>query len=142
MSGIEENALIQRQYRDLESKEIVKDMSLGKLYEGELLFILPEEAEDVLIRSPLPSGVRGLNVTGLMNDAGKNVWSHFRDVNIQANEIRLFAEHLPAGVYTVYYTVQAGWLGEFDHLPAELRLLYGDKIYARTKGEILAVNED
>ena len=156
MGAIERDAIITRGYSEEDSGLSTTQMRQGKLYRGKIRLVISEDMERAVVEEPLPAGVKALSLMpelenpliayqrreearrGGISWTDNPVWL-FDGHSIEDDRILLYAEHLPAGAYTIYYTVQAGLPGTFAQTPATLQSLDQPDIYAQTKGTVIEI---
>ncbi len=126
--------VLSREYRDNEGQLREANFKEGESYIGTLTVAVSEDAENVVIKEPLPAGFKLLEVefadpvfaafksAALAERFGYNflsdpIW-HFEAVDTSDDYVIWHAEKLPAGVYHLRFAVSAKTPGQFRHMPA------------------------
>lgn len=119
----------------------------GDLVLVRLTLVLPEEASFLVLADPLPGGlepvdlefrttsrqaVRAMtgNQAGIARHAG--LPASYREQ--RDREVRVFADHVPAGVYEYVYLARAVTAGRFAAPAARAELMYHPEVIALTDG--------
>jgi len=150
----ENGAVLSRLYcrlEDTDCKEPVTEMKAGEVYAGSLTLVLPQDITRAFITEPMPAGILplavGVSIRSLSSQYQQEemakrqgftfldnpIWN-FNDRSVQKDKLLLYAENLPAGVYTIDYLVQAGLSGSYYHPPATFKVLGQSDIGANTEG--------
>ncbi len=151
--GQENGAVLSRLYcrlDDTDCREPVTEMKAGEVYAGRLTLVLPQDVTRALVTEPMPAGIlplafsvslRSLSWQYQQEEIAKRqgltfvddpIWN-FNDHSVQKDRLLLYAESLPAGVYTVDYLVQAGLTGSYYYPPATFKVLGQSDIGANTE---------
>ena len=139
-----------------------KDPAVGNTYKVTLTVTVPQDRHFVAVESPLPAGFEGVDLalkTAQQNlygeefdgsrtgDLGDTSWwwgdwdplRYFNHREVRDDQIFLFADELPAGVYTYEYLVRATTPGTYKLRPARAYEMYFPEVFGQTAGEIVDV---
>lgn len=107
---------------------------VGDLLVVTLILSVPEESRYLAIRDPLPAGLEpvirrlqvesrgaGMTFAGLRRDYAPLPISH---LDLRDQEVRVFADAVPAGIYEFRYLVRARAAGTFTQPPATVEAMY------------------
>jgi uncharacterized protein YfaS (alpha-2-macroglobulin family) len=137
----------------------VTKASLGDTYRVTLTMTLPEDRNFVAVESPLPAGMEAIDFSlrtsqqGLqekLKGANTDWWKDdpwslarrlFTHIEYRDDRVFLFAEHLPAGVYSYDYLVRATTPGTFHDRPARIFEMYMPETFGQTGGSWFTVSE-
>ena len=151
----EEGMSIQRSFKALEGQK--PDVTVGNTYKVTLTITVPQERHFVSVVSPLPAGMEIVDTqlkTSQQNllagetsanrydqaywDSG--LW-YFRHSEYRDDQLFLFADVLPAGVYQYQYLVRATTPGRYHLRPAHVEEMYFPEVFGQTSGEWFTVKE-
>ena len=144
---------IQREITPLEEDE--NDFRTQGTYKTKLTITVPEDRHFVGVSSPLPAGFEAIDFTLKtsqqhlkdevnQSEGGWYYWNpiwHFNHREFRDEEIFLFADYLPAGVYEYEYLVRATTGGTFRHRPARAWEMYYPEVFGQTDGDWLEIKE-
>lgn len=135
------------------------DASVGQTYRVTLTMTSPEDRNFVGVESPLPAGFEPIDLSlqtseqQLQNVAPssktRNSWfdpwsdspKFFTHTELRDDRVFLFAEHLPAGVYTYQFLVRATTPGTFHDRPSRIWEMYDPETFGQTGGAWFTVKE-
>ncbi|MFA6458507.1 MAG: Ig-like domain-containing protein [Patescibacteria group bacterium] len=160
----EEGFGIVRELLPLKSGEFdsaLTEAQLGETYKVKLTITVPADRHFVAIESPLPAGMESIDTNlltsqqtlleGAINaDSCQDYWSyecwqnnlwHFNHRELRDDQVFLFADDLPAGVYEYEYLVRATTPGKFRLRPARAYEMYFPETFGQTDGTWFEVKE-
>jgi alpha-2-macroglobulin len=130
--------------------------TVGGTYKVKLTITVPEHRYFVAVESPHPAGFEGIDFTlqttqrYLEEEAGQRrnepwwwdpswIFNHreFRD-----DQVFLFADELPAGVYHYEYLVRATLPGTFQWRPARAYEMYFPEVFGNTENAVVEVTPE
>ena len=141
------------------------EVKAGSLVRVNLTLVARDRANFVVVDDPLPAGFEGQNARfsttlqdvsgGVVNqsvDLGGDSWSEkgwwfwrpwwsFSHTEMRDDRMLLFANHLPAGVYTYSYTARATTLGEFQLPPVHAEAMYTPELFGHSASSTVRVVE-
>ncbi len=141
------------------------EVKAGALVRVNLTLVARDRANFVVVDDPLPAGFEGQNASfsttlrdvsgGVENqsvDYGGDSWSErgwwfwrpwwsFSHTELRDDRMLLFANHLPAGVYTYSYTARATTLGEFQLPPVHAEGMYTPELFGHSASSTVRVVE-
>ncbi len=129
-------------------------------YKTKLTITVPEDRHFVAISSPLPAGLEPVDFTletsqrrlqeevnqpddkeGVFGFYWWNPLWYFNHIEFRDDEVFLFADYLPAGVYRYEYLTRATTPGKYRHRPARAWEMYFPETFGQTEGDWLIVEE-
>lgn len=117
------------------------EIKAGSLVRVHLTLIAKDRARFVVVDDPLPGGLEGLNrrfinVRRDLGDdqGGEGEWRwrsrwRFEHTELRDDRMLLFAERLPAGVYTYSYVARATSIGEYALPPTHAEAMYKPEVF-------------
>ena len=144
------------------------EIKAGALVRVNLTLVAKDRANFVVVDDPLPAGFEGQNskfATTLQDVAGGVVnqsvdyggslpwaslergwwywrpWWSFSHTEMRDDRMLLFANHLPAGVYTYSYTARATSIGEFQLPPVHAEAMYMPELFGHSASSKVRVVE-
>lgn len=137
--------------------ETEKGFSVQGTYKTKLTITVPEDRNAVAISSPLPAGLEPIDFTvqtnqqqlqGEINQPKEGdeyywwnpLW-YFNHTEFRDDEIFLFADYLPAGVYEYEYLTRATTAGKFRMRPAHAWEMYYPETFGQTDGGWFEIKE-
>ena len=126
-------------------------------YKTKLTITVPEDRHFVAVSSPLPAGFEPIDFTlqtsqqHLQDEVNQSdsddgwywwnpVW-YFGHKEFRDDQIFLFADYLPAGVYEYEYLSRATTAGKFRSRPAHVWEMYYPEVFGQTEGDWLEIKE-
>ena len=138
-----------------------KDLTVGNTYKVTLTITVPQDRHFVAVESPLPAGLEGVDLalkTTQQDLYGEefegsatgenNPWSwwdeedplrYFTHTEMRDDKVFLFADELPAGVYTYEYLARATTPGTYKLRPARAYEMYFPEVFGQSAGETVEV---
>ncbi|MBN2306887.1 Ig-like domain-containing protein [Candidatus Peregrinibacteria bacterium] len=135
--------------------EFEKDYHVQSTYKTKLTITVPEDRYFVAVASPLPAGFEPIDFTyktsqqDLRDEVNQSedgwfwwnpIW-YFDHIEFRDEEIFLFADFLPAGVYEYEYLARATTAGQFRERPAHAWEMYYPETFGQTDGGWLEIKE-
>lgn len=142
------------------------EIKAGALVRVNLTLVAKDRANFVVIDDPLPAGLEGQNARFLttMRDVEGGVenqsvdgstpffgelggwwwwrpWWRFDHTEMRDDRMLLFADHLPAGVYTYSYTARATTIGEFSLPPVRAEAMYMPELFGHGASSTVRIVE-
>ena len=144
------------------------EIKAGALVRVNLTLVAKDRANFVVVDDPLPAGFEGQNskfatttqdvaggVTNTSVDYGGSLpwqtlergwwywrwWWSFSHTELRDDRMLLFANHLPAGVYTYSYTARATTIGEFQLPPIHAEAMYMPEVFGHSASSRVRVVE-
>jgi len=144
------------------------EIKAGALVRVNLTLVAKDRANFVVVDDPLPAGFEGQNarfattlqdvtggVTNTSVDYGGGLpwnflergwwfwrpWWSFSHTDLRDDRMLLFADHLPAGVYTYSYTARATTIGEFQLPPVHAEAMYMPELFGHSASSKVRVVE-
>ncbi|MBP9773537.1 MAG: Ig-like domain-containing protein [Candidatus Peribacteraceae bacterium] len=137
-----------------------KTVSVGNTYKVRLTITVPEDRQYVAVESPLPAGMEAIDLSlqtsqtdllsgevnqpttnygysywyGWTDDYIANAMWRFTHKEFRDDQVFLFADYLPTGVYQYEYLVRATTPGHFHYRPARAYQMYYPEIFGQTDG--------
>ncbi len=150
---IEEGMSISRDMQPLAGQK--KIVTVGNIYQVTVTVTVPEDRNFVAVSSPLPAGMEIIDTQFQTSQqhllsADNNYWSDaywksgswaFSHHEFRDDELFLFADRLPAGVYQYSYYVRATTPGRFRERPAKVWEMYFPEVFGQSKGGWFDVKE-
>jgi alpha-2-macroglobulin len=153
---VEEGIGISRRYKPLTGKNSA--LTVGNNYLMTLTITVPEDRHFVAVESPLPAGMELVDVklqtsqqnllSGMSSDSDLWSWEawesglwRFNHQEYRDDQLFLFADHLPAGVYEYRAIVRATTPGTFRERPARAYEMYFPEVFGQTEGGWVTVGE-
>lgn len=143
-----------------------KKPAVGSTYKVTLTMTAPVDRHFVAVESPLPSGMEAIDFALKTSDktlqsevnGGKTYggqmskywWfdSYFTDslrrfthIEFRDDQVFMFADHLPAGVYEYSYLVRATLPGTFRERPAKMWEMYTPETFGQTEGGWMTISD-
>lgn len=130
--------------------------TIGGTYKVKLTITAPEERHFVAVASPHPAGFEGIDFSlqtsqqyleEEMNEEkprGYAWWDNswvFTHKEFRDDQVFLFADNLPAGVYRYEYLVRATLPGAFLWRPARAYEMYFPEVFGNTASDIVEIRE-
>jgi len=150
----EQGMSIVRSYAPALGKGNVESFKVGETYRVTLTLSVPEDRHYVAVDSPLPAGMEPIDLRfqtsqqQLLDDQKESMpWNdptgawRFSHRELRDDSVFLFAEQLPAGVYTVDYLVRATVPGTFRDRPAHAWEMYFPETFGQTGGDWFTIRE-
>ena len=126
---------------------------VGETYKVKLTITVPEKRNFVAVESPLPAGVEPIDLQfqtseqNLLRNEANFITDYYSDqlwrfshIELRDDRVFLFADELPAGVYTYEYLVRATTPGRFRERPAKAFEMYFPETFGQTSGGWVEVN--
>ncbi len=145
---------------DKKTETPVSTAEKGEVLRGKLTIMVPETRHLVVVSEKLPAGLEPVNFSLetsdrslLVDEEGGQSWDYeyswwwwdslwyFNHREMRDDEVLLFADYLPAGMYEYHFFVTASTEGEFLHLPATAEEMYNPEVFGRTNGEKFTVSK-
>lgn len=137
-----------------------KTPTVGNTYKVRLTVTVPQDRQYVAVESPLPAGMEAIDLslktsqtdllTGEVNQpvrsGGYSYWYGWTDdyisnalwrfghIEYRDDQVFLFADYLPTGVYQYEYLVRATTPGHFHYRPARAYEMYYPETFGQTEG--------
>jgi uncharacterized protein YfaS (alpha-2-macroglobulin family) len=152
----EEGIGISRSYKPLKGKDTA--LKVGNNYLMTLTITVPEDRNFVAVESPLPAGLELVDtklqtsqqqlLSGLSDDTSLWSWDawnsgiwRFNHQEFRDDQLFLFADQLPAGIYEYRVIVRATTPGTFRERPAKAYEMYFPETFGQTSGGWVTINE-
>jgi alpha-2-macroglobulin len=152
----EEGIGITRSFTPLTSKNPA--LKVGETYVHTVTVTVPEERNYVAVESPLPAGMELVDLTletsqkdlfaGVASNTGLWSWEswesglwRFGHHELRDDQLFLFADQLPAGVYEYRAIVRATQPGTFRQRPARAYEMYFPEVFGQTDGGWVTISE-
>jgi hypothetical protein len=135
------------------------EIKAGALVRVSLTVVARDRASYVVIDDPLPAGLEGQNSRfdtsvkdvdaelggGRGDDGGVfswwRRWWRWDHVELRDDRLLLFADRLPAGIYTYAYLARATTIGEFQLPPVHAEGMYTPERYGHSASTVVRVVE-
>ncbi len=135
------------------------EIKAGELVRVSLTVVARDRASYVVVDDPLPAGLEGQNSrfdtslrdvdaelgAGRGDDGGPfswwRRWWRWDHVELRDDRLLLFADRLPAGIYTYSYLARATTLGEFQLPPVHAEGMYTPERYGHSASSVVRVVE-
>jgi len=144
---------IKREITSLDDDE--NEFKVQGTYKTKLTITVPEDRHFVAVSSPLPAGFEPIDFTlqtsqqhlqDEVNQKEHGYWWNnpiwrFNHKEFRDDEIFLFADFLPAGVYEYEYLSRATTAGKFRERPARAWEMYYPETFGQTDGDWLEITE-
>lgn len=129
--------------------------TVGGTYKIKLSITVPEERHFVAIESPHPAGFEGIDFALQTtqqylqeeiqpNDDPYRWWQdsswYFSHKEFRDDQVFLFADNLPAGVYHYEYLVRATLPGTFKWRPARAYEMYFPEVFGNTESSVVDIH--
>ena len=130
----------------------------GEQVRVELTVIVPDNSVFVVVNDPVPSGTEaidpGLNTTSAnLSSSGGRVdeqpnpygywgWQTFNRVEYRDEEVRFYADYLPAGTYQYSYYLQATIPGVYQVMPTQAKQAYFPEVFGRSDGMKFTITDN
>jgi uncharacterized protein YfaS (alpha-2-macroglobulin family) len=131
----------------------ISGLKLGETYKVRLTITVPETRHFVAVESPLPAGMEAIDLSlnttqqnllnGQANGGDRPYWEwwYFTHTEFRDDRVFLFAQDLPAGVYTYEYLERATTPGKFRDRPATAFEMYYPETFGQTGGGWVDIRE-
>jgi hypothetical protein len=134
----------------------IDSIAPGQQVRVELTVIVPNNAVYALVTDPIPAGTEAidpsLNTTSAAltssterTDAASRWgwwgWWYFNRTEFRDQEVRFYADYLPAGTYKYSYYLQANIPGEYQVMPAQAQQTYFPEVFGRSGGMKFSITE-
>jgi hypothetical protein len=129
-------------------------LQVGETYKVKLTITVPVTRHFVAVESPLPAGLEPIDLqfqtsqqnllqdkTNVVEDYYQSDLWRFSHTELRDDRVFLFADELPAGVYTYEYLVRATTPGHFRERPARVWEMYFPETFGQTMGGWVDVKE-
>lgn len=134
-------------------------MEAGTMHKVTLTITVPEWRYLVAVESPLPAGMEAIDfqlrttqqdLANTVNRQSDGEWSwdyywnglwRFNHREFRDDQVFLFADELPPGVYRYEYLVRATTPGKFHLRPARVWEMYYPETFGQTSGDWLEIRE-
>ena len=155
--------IVQRAYYDAacdpetETCLPIDTIESGQQVRVELTIIVPNNAVFAVVNDPVPSGTEaidpGLNTTSAtLGSSGERIdvepnpygywgWQTFNRVEYRDEEVRFYADYLPAGTYQYSYYLQANIPGEYQVMPTQAKQAFFPEVFGRSDGMKFIITE-
>lgn len=142
---------ITRTYADVQYKQVVNILPLGKLIEVTLTIDLPEDVSYLALEDYLPGGLEALNERlNNTQEADFNYWEAGYDwylwdnygynyKEIRGDRVVFFFTQLKKGKHTFTYLARASHAGQFTALPAQAYAMYDAKMWGRSAQVVVEI---
>ncbi len=135
------------------------EIKAGELVRVSLTVVARDRASYVVVDDPLPAGLEGQNPrfetsardvdaelgAGRGDDGGAfswwRRWWRWDHVELRDDRLLLFADRLPAGIYTYSYLARATTVGEFQLPPVHAEGMYTPERYGHSASTVVRVVE-
>jgi len=135
------------------------EIKAGELVRVSLTVVARDRASYVVVDDPLPAGLEGQNPrfdtslrdvdaelgAGRGDDGGAfswwRRWWRWDHVELRDDRLLLFADRLPAGIYTYSYLARATTIGEFQLPPVHAEGMYAPERYGHSASTVVRVVE-
>lgn len=134
-------------------------MAAGTMHKVTLTVTVPEWRNFVAVESPLPAGMEAIDfqlkttqqdLADTVNTPPADGWSwnyywngiwRFNHIEFRDDQVFLFADELPPGVYKYEYLVRATTPGKFHLRPARAWEMYYPETFGQTAGDWMEIRE-
>jgi uncharacterized protein YfaS (alpha-2-macroglobulin family) len=135
--------------------ETEEEFHVQGTYKTKLTITVPETRHFVAISSPLPAGFEPIDFTlqtsqqHLKDEVNQSeepyywwnrLW-YFNHKEFRDDQVFLFADYLPSGVYEYEYLTRATTAGKFRERPARAWEMYYPETFGQTDGDWLEIKE-
>jgi len=162
VTAVSRGVTVQRAYYDAacdpetETCLPIDSIAAGEQVRVELTIIAPNDLLYAVVHDPLPSGAEGIDPGLETNSAtlgggiertdqpdryGYWGWWYFNRIEYRDEEVRFYADFLPAGTYQYTYFMQANIPGEYQVMPALAQEDYFPEVFGRTDGRLFTITE-
>jgi uncharacterized protein YfaS (alpha-2-macroglobulin family) len=118
-----------------------------------ITLVVPSDQYYVLVEDPFPAGAEPVDPSlltaqkvpsspgGMQAELlrGRWGWWVFSRVEIGDQNLRLFAEYLPAGTYQYTYRLRTVFPGTYRVLPPRAWALYFPEVYGQGRGQVIKI---
>jgi hypothetical protein len=129
--------------------------TVGSTYKVKLTITVPEERNFVAVESPHPAGMEGVDFALQTTqqhlqeelEVQRDEWWwwdpswYFNHKEYRDDQVFLFADNLPAGVYHYEYLVRATLPGTFRWRPARAYEMYFPEVFGNTASTIMSIRD-
>lgn len=149
---IEQGMAIQKTYESEQGKPLANTLPPRQVLKVKLRLAVLGDAHHLVVVDPLPAGLEAVNPNLSGNSylyaqraAANGVSASWplsqlvTNFDIRDDEVRLFADYVPAGVYEFTYFVRATTLGDFMQPPTQAGEMYHPETYGRTRAKRVRV---
>ncbi|MFO7684149.1 MAG: alpha-2-macroglobulin, partial [Chloroflexota bacterium] len=127
----------------------INQIAPGQQVRVALTVIVPNNSVFVVVTDPVPAGAEAIDPGLETNSAafagstertdaespyGYWGWWYFNRIEYGDEEVRFFADYLPAGTYQYTYYLQANIPGEYQVMPAQAQQAYFPEVFGRSDG--------
>lgn len=134
----------------------IDSIAPGQQVRVQLTVIVPNNAVYALVTDPIPAGAEAidpsLNTTSATLSSSTERtdrsspwgwwgWWYFNRTEFRDQEVRFYADYLPAGTYQYTYYLQANIPGEYQVMPAQARQTYFPEVFGRSDGMKFSITE-
>jgi hypothetical protein len=135
----------------------VERPTVGSTYKVKVTITVPEERHFVAVESPHPAGMEGVDfalqttqqhLQEEIQNEERSEWGwwwdsswYFSHKEFRDDQVFLFADHLPAGVYNYEYLVRATLPGTFRWRPARAYEMYFPEVFGNTAGGVVQIHD-
>ena len=162
VSATSRGVTVQRAYYDAacdpqtETCLPINSIAAGERVRVELTIIAPNDLVYAVVRDPLPAGAEGIDPTLETNSAtmsssfnrtdqnnayGYWGWWYFNRIEYRDEQVRFYADFLPAGTYQYTYFLQANIPGSYQVMPTVAQEDYFPEVFGRTNGMLFTITE-
>ena len=143
---------------DVAAEHPLTSLRLGENYKTRVTVVVPAERHFVMVESHLPAGLEAVNFS--LETSEQNLseqinqpdekssepwwWSnlyYFYHQEIRNDRVVLYADNLPAGVYTYEYVVRATSRGQFADPADSVYEMYFPEVFGHTMGRTITVEQ-
>lgn len=131
----------------------IDSIAPGQQVRVQLTVIVPNNAVYALVTDPIPAGTEAidpsLNTTSAAltsstertDETSLWGWWYFNRTEFRDEEVRFYADYLPAGTYKYSYYLQANIPGEYQVMPAHAQQTYFPELFGRSDGMKFSISE-
>jgi hypothetical protein len=134
----------------------IDNIDSGEQVRVELTIIVPSNAVFALVTDPVPAGTEAIDpgldtnsATFAANTERTDIespydywgWWYFNRTEFRDEEVRFYADYLPAGTYQYTYYLQANIPGEYQVMPAQAKQTYFPEVFGRSDGMKFTITE-
>jgi uncharacterized protein YfaS (alpha-2-macroglobulin family) len=127
----------------------IDQIEAGEQVRVALTVIVPDDSVFVVVGDPVPAGAEAIDPgldtnsavfsgsaerTDLGNPYGCWGWWYFNRTEFRDEEVRFYADFLPAGTYQYTYYLQANIPGAYQVMPAQAQQSYFPEVFGRSDG--------
>ncbi|NHZ72596.1 MAG: alpha-2-macroglobulin, partial [Aquificales bacterium] len=134
----------------------IDSIESGEQVRVELTVIVPDNAVFAVVNDPIPSGAEAIDPSLNTNSDifassteradvespyGYWGWWYFNRIEYRDEEVRFYADYLPAGTYQYTYYLQANIPGAYQVMPAQAQQAYFPEVFGRSDGLKFTISE-